>query len=218
MDRPAQFTPPGAADARLGIRQMRQSIGRQHLHEARIASRRTRKGGFTAAVRGPLTREIAMKPIRLFGIWLIVCITAPAIAGTIYKWTGPDGKQHFSDKPPPDTISEYKVLEADPNASAPHSPSDKRRSSFDQMVEKAGHEAKDLERQRRDEAKARASEEKREAEARRKARIEPERQRIQKAIQELENRALGPTFSMGMKKSQIDALRKELKKLEESTE
>lgn len=170
------------------------------------------------AVSRPLTREGAMKPIRLLGVWLIVCISAPAIAGTIYSWTGPDGRQHFSDKPPPDTISDYKVLETVPDASGPQPPSEKRRSSFDQMVEKAGHEAKQMEQQRRKAAEARAAEQKREAEARRKARIEPERQRIQKAIQALENRALSPTFSMGMKNAQIEALRKELKKLEESTD
>ena len=160
-----------------------------------------------------------MKSIGLIGgVCLIVCITVPAMAGTIYSWTDPEGKQHFSDKPPTDAVREYKVLETAPDASSPPAPSTKRRSSFDQMVDQAGREAEHLEQQRRKAADERALEEKRKAEAQRKARIEPERQRIQKAIQELENRALSPTFSLGMKKARIDALRKELKKLEASTE
>jgi hypothetical protein len=148
----------------------------------------------------------------------MLCLAPPAVAGTIYTWTDSNGKQHFSDAPPPETVSDYKVIETAPGSSGQKNSSSERRFRYDQMVEKAKKEALESEEQRRKEEKARAIQEKQEAEARRKARIEPERRRIEQAIRDLENRALSPTFSLGMKKAQIEALRKELKELEASTE
>jgi hypothetical protein len=154
-----------------------------------------------------------MKPIYLFGLFVLLCLAPPAIAETIYTWTDSEGKQHFSDKPPSGAVTDYEVIKTAPNSSNQTNVSPERRSSYDRMVEGAKEEALQSEQQRRKEAEARALQEKREAEQRRKARIEPERQRLEQAIQDLENRALSPTFSMGMKKAQIEALRKELEEL-----
>ncbi|MGD9007045.1 MAG: DUF4124 domain-containing protein [Desulfobacteraceae bacterium] len=154
-----------------------------------------------------------MKPLCLIGLWIIVCLAPPAIAETIYTWIDSGGKQHFSDEPPPDTVTDYKEIQTGPDSSGQTNLSRERRDSYDQMVEKAGKETLQSEQQRRKEARARAIQEKREAEKRRKARIEPERRRLEQAIKDLENRALSPTFSMGMKKAQIELLRKELEAL-----
>jgi predicted nuclease with TOPRIM domain len=148
----------------------------------------------------------------------MLCLVPPVIAETIYTWTDSEGKQYFSDAPPPDTITDYKEIQTVPDSSGQSNLSPERRSSYDQMVEEAEKEALQSERQRRKEAEARAIQEKREAEQRRKARIEPERRRLEQAIEDLENRALSPTFSMGMKKAQIEKLRKELEKLMASPE
>ena len=153
-----------------------------------------------------------MKPIYLFGL-CVLCLVPSVIAGTIYTWTDLEGKQHFSDKPPSDTVTDYKEIKKVPSSSSQTNLSPERRSSYDRMVEDAKDEALRSEQQRRKEAEARALQEKREAEQRHKERIEPERRRLEQAIRDLENRALSPTFSMGMKKAQIDALRKELEKL-----
>lgn len=148
----------------------------------------------------------------------MLCLASPVIAGTIYTWIDSEGKQHFSDALPPDSVTDYKKTQTVPDSSGQTNLSPERRVSYDQMVEKAKKEARQSEQQRRKEAEARAIQEKREAEQRRKARIEPDRRRLEQAIKDLENRALSPTFSMGMKKAQIEQLRKELEKLMASPE
>jgi uncharacterized protein YlxW (UPF0749 family) len=142
----------------------------------------------------------------------------PVIAETIYTWTDSEGKQHFSDEVPPEAVTNYKEIQTAPDSSGRSDASPERRTSYDFMVEKAKREASQSEQQRRKEAEAREKEEKREAELRRKARIEPERRRLEQAIKGVENRALSPTFSMGMKKAQIEKLRKELEELTASPE
>ena len=156
-----------------------------------------------------------MKAIGLISVCLLLCLATPAAAGTIYSWTDADGKQRFSDQPPPDTVKEFKTIQTAPGASGQSNSPAERRSSYDQMVEDARQESRQTEQKRREEAEARALQEKREAEAQRKARTEPERQRIKKEIQELEKRGLSPTFSQGMKQARIEKLREQLKKLDE---
>lgn len=154
-----------------------------------------------------------MKPIYLIGLWVMLCLAPPAIAGTIYTWIDSEGEKHFSDEPPPAAVTDFEKIQTAPNSSGQTNLSPERRADYDQMVEKAKREALQSEQQRRKEAAARAIQEKREAEKQRRARIEPERQRLEQAIKDLQNRALSPTFSMGMKKAQIEKLRKELDKL-----
>ena len=159
-----------------------------------------------------------MKAIRLISICLLLCLAPPAAAGTIFSWVDADGEQRFSDQPPPNTVKEFKTIQTAPNASDPLNSPTERRSSYDQMVENARQESQQTEQKRREEAEARALQEKREAEAQHKARTEPERQRINKKIQELEKRALSPTFSLGMKQAQIAKLRKQLKQLDKPSD
>ena len=159
-----------------------------------------------------------MKPIYFIGLWVMLCLAPPVIAGTIYTWIDSEGKQHFSDHPPPDTVADFNETRTAPDSSGQTNLSPERRGSYDQMVEKARKDALQSEQQRRKEAEARAIQEKREAEKQRMARIEPERRRLEQAIEDLQNRALSPTFSMGMKKAQIKKLREELEKLMASPE
>jgi len=155
-----------------------------------------------------------MKPIQLFSLCVLLCLATPATAGTIYSWTDAEGKQHFSDKQPPETIKNYKVIKTKPNASDKKAQASERRSSYDSMADRARQESDQLDQQRRAEDKAREIQEKQEAEARRKAKNEPELRRLEKAIKDLENRALSRTFSQGMKNAQIEALRKQIKQLD----
>jgi valyl-tRNA synthetase len=156
-----------------------------------------------------------MKAIQLISICLLLCLAPPAAAGTIYSWVDADGRQRFSDQPPPNTVKDYKTIQTAPSTSGTSNSPAQRRSSYDQMVENARQESQQTEQKRREEAEARALQEKREAEAQHKARTEPERQRINNEIKELEKRALSPTFSPGMKQAQIEKLRKQLKQLDE---
>jgi hypothetical protein len=162
--------------------------------------------------------ERTMKPIMLISFQVLLLLAPPAIAETIYTWTDSEGKQYFSDKVPPDALSDYKTIETAPDSAGPSNVTPQRRPSYDFMVEKAKREALQSEKQRRIEAETRERQEKREAELQHKARIEPERRRLEKAIKAIENRALSPTFSMGMKKAQIKTLRQKLEKLENSSD
>jgi hypothetical protein len=157
-----------------------------------------------------------MKPIHLIGICILLCLVPPVIAGTIYTWTDSEGKKHFSDQPPPQTVTEFKKMEAAPGATGQTDDSSARRQSYDRMIEEARKESRRSEELRRRVEKAREIEEKRKAEEKRRAAIEPERQRIEKEIQDIENRALSPTLTKGMKEAQIEKLRKELEALKAS--
>jgi hypothetical protein len=131
----------------------------------------------------------------------------------VYTWTDENGIQRFSNDPPPE-VENYQRLESRPIRPDSPEAEDKRRSSYDQMVQKALQETRQMEQQRRAEEAARAAEEKRLAEERRRAEIQAERNRLLQQIEAIKNRAVSPTYPMGMKQAQIDKIQKQIDALE----
>ena len=86
------------------------------------------------------------------------------------------------------------------------------------MVQRSEQEARQLEQQRRQEARDKAEALRRQSEARRKEETAAARRRLEEQIEAIKKRAVSPTYSQGMKQSQIDRLRKQIEKLENKSE
>ena len=85
------------------------------------------------------------------------------------------------------------------------------------MVKQASDEAQRLERQREADAAARAEEKKRLEEAQRKEKIQAQRSLLEQQIEAINKRALGPTYTQGMKQAQIDKIKKQIEALEDNS-
>jgi len=155
-----------------------------------------------------------MKTILVLSLAITLISVAAVPADTIYSWTDAQGVQRFSNNPPPEGIENFQKLEPQASPSENHRDVDERRSSYDQMVRQATVEAQQLERQRQAEAAAQAAEKKRIAEAQRKEKIKSERNRLNLQIEAINKRALGPTYTPGMKQAQIDIIKKQIDALE----
>ena len=58
-----------------------------------------------------------MRPMRTLLIAILLFALAPAaLAETLYRWVGPDGTVHYSDKPPPDAAQQAQELKRTPGA------------------------------------------------------------------------------------------------------
>lgn len=136
-----------------------------------------------------------------------------AFADTIYSWKGQDGTLRFSSEPPPEGVTEYQATSSQVTDAINPSSENKRRPSYDAMVEKASQEADQSRQERLDREAAQAAEEKRIAEKKRQERIQTERKRLEKQIEAVKQRAVSPTYPNGMKQAQIEALTKKIEKL-----
>jgi hypothetical protein len=154
-----------------------------------------------------------MKAIIVLALAMGLLSASNATSDTIYTWTDAKGIQRFSNTPP-QGVENYKQIES--QAVRPDSPeaSDQRRSSYDQMVQHATEEYRQLDQQRRAKEAARIAKEKRLAEKRRQAKIESERRRLLEQIEAIKNRAVSPTYPQGMKQAQIDKIQKQIDALE----
>jgi molecular chaperone GrpE (heat shock protein) len=142
---------------------------------------------------------------------------APALSDTIYSWTDEQGVLRFSNDPPPENVKQFDRLESQPSSATPSDSDTQRRSSYDQMVRHSKQEARQIEQQRRQEARDKAEAMRRQAEARRKAETAAARRRLEEQIEAIKKRAVSPTYSQGMKQSQIDRLRKQIEQLEKNS-
>ena len=90
-----------------------------------------------------------MKTVILLTVAFGLLSAAGVAADTIYTWTDANGVQRYSDAPP-DGVEDYRRIDAP--ALRPDSPEadDKRRSSYDRMVQQANQEARQLERERKE--------------------------------------------------------------------
>lgn len=138
---------------------------------------------------------------------------AIATSDTIYTWTDENGVQRFSNNPPENIVDYQRIESRDVRPDSPDA-GDKRRSSFDRMVQQAVQDSQRLEQERKAKEAAREAEEKRLAEERRQAEIEAERNRLLKQIEAINSRAVSPTYPMGMKQAQIDKIQKQIDALD----
>jgi cell division septum initiation protein DivIVA len=143
-------------------------------------------------------------------------LAANVSSDTIYTWTDESGVQRFSSDSPPEGVDNYQQIESEAVPPDRTKGGDRRRPSYDRMVQQASQEARQLEQQRKAEAAARAAEEKRIAKERRQAKIQAERSRLLQQIEAIKNRAVSPTYPLGMKQAQIDKIRKQIDALEKN--
>lgn len=147
---------------------------------------------------------------------IIALFLIPSLIGaeTIYTWKDKDGVMKFSNEQPPEDVTDYKTI-VTPDAEADNSAQEgQRRSSFDQMVRQASEAANISNEQRTKRASEKAAEQRRLAEEQQEARRQAERKRLESQIEAIKKRAVSKTYSNGMKQAQIEALRKEIEKLE----
>lgn len=150
-----------------------------------------------------------MKPKHFWFVLFAFLLGVPAIpAELIYTWTDESGVQRFSDQPPEDK-ADFDTIPA-----APPSRENGTRQEYLRMMEQVEQERHRREREARREAEARAQEEKQRAEAERRARIDAERRRLQDQIDELNNRAMSPYFTQGMRDAQIEEIQEKIDALE----
>lgn len=137
---------------------------------------------------------------------VVLLLTAPALAGDIYTWTDEKGVKRFSDRPP-EGVEHFEKIEGSVSSTQSD---DAMRPGLQKLLDevKAQNREDDLRKAR--EAAARKEAQERAAEAEKEARIDAERQRLQKRIDELNGRALSPTFTQGMRDSQIKEIQKQI--------
>ena len=138
-------------------------------------------------------------------------VSIAAAGDKIYQWVDENGVKHYSDVPP-ETGREVTVREG-AGRNRDDYDADDRRKNFDRMVEQLNKEMEISEAQRKRELKAIREKEHLEAEKKRQAELEKKRSKILKEIEMLEKRAMSPTFTEGMRKAQIDKLKKQLQEL-----
>jgi poly(A) polymerase Pap1 len=134
-------------------------------------------------------------------------------AETIHTWIDSEGVRHFSTTAPPENVRYHEILVQEDDGSGSTSQDNMRRQSYDSMVEKAKTEAGRLEQERLQVEAEKRKREKEEAQKRRDAVIEAKRRELQKKIDALNQRALSPTFSKGMRDSQIKAIQEEIEQM-----
>lgn len=149
--------------------------------------------------------------IAFFGLIASIMLGDVALAGTIYTWTDADGVRRYSNAQPPENAENIKIID---EFKTDRDKSDQLRQEYDRMVEEASQEAdrhfeKDAERK----AKARQAAQQRKNE-KHDQQLEQERQKLQKEIESIQNRGLGPTFSAGQKEYLIKQIQEQLNQID----
>jgi hypothetical protein len=143
----------------------------------------------------------------ILALFLILAGTT-AEADTLYKWTDSDGVPRFSNQPPPPEVDSYEVIETGPSPEM-----EQERSSYRIMMDRVQEENRQRELLERQMAQMREKEEKSRAEAEHEQRIQAQRQQLQQKIDEINRRALGPHFTEGMRRAQIEEIQKKIDEL-----
>jgi chromosome segregation ATPase len=145
--------------------------------------------------------------MKILAVALIVllAVAASANGGTIYIWTDENGVKRFSDAPPPKGIENYETA-----VGSTSKPAEGQREGLTKMLEEQEQQSREEDAKKEAAEAAQAAEQKRKAQAEEKARIQPERDRLQKQINDLQNRALSPTFTEGMRQNQIEKIQKQI--------
>lgn len=141
----------------------------------------------------------------------LLFVSSIALAGTIYTWTDADGVKRYSNSQPPEDAENVESVEEIQND---EQQANQQRQEYDTMVKEAGEDA-DRHFEEQAEKETQEAEEKRQAElAERTRQIIEEQARLSQEIADIENRALSPTYTMGMKNNQIEQLKKKIAELE----
>ena len=152
--------------------------------------------------------------------WIILMLLVfpiTSVAETIYSWTDENGVTRFSNGSPPENVKAYKVIETSPADSSGFESDNKRRSSYDQMIDRAVEDGKASEEKRKKEEADKAAEKVRALETQKEANRQAERKQLEAQIEAIKKRAVSPTFPNGMKQAQIDALKKKIEAVEKGS-
>ena len=148
------------------------------------------------------------------GLAALICLLTPlAYGGTIYTWTDENGVKRYSNAQPPEDAEQVRTIEevrTDP------AENDRLRQEYERMVEEASREA---DRYLKEQAEKKALEEeatRNQQAAEQSQRVEAERNRLLKEMEAIQNRGLGPTFTLGMKENLIRQIQEQIEQLEAS--
>jgi hypothetical protein len=135
----------------------------------------------------------------------------PGLAGTIYTWTDADGVRRYSNAKPPEGARDVRAID---EVKSNRQKSGQIRPSYNRMVEEANRDADRQFREQADKKAHNAEAAIQQKQAKKDAQIEKERTRLQKKIEEIQRRGLGPTFSAGQKKNMIREIQEQIDQLE----
>ena len=156
----------------------------------------------------------------ILALAMVALLCAPAIpyADTIYSWKDKDGVMRYSSEPPPEGVTDYQTTTSEITGGSDRAPTNRRRSSYDTMVQEATEEADQSQKERQERETAQAAEKKRIAEEKNRAQIEAQRKELEQQIEAIKNRAVSPTMPHGMKQAQIEELEKKIAELEKGAD
>jgi len=147
--------------------------------------------------------------IALVACILLVGNTVPA--GTIYTWTDADGVKHYSNEQPPEDSENVQTIE---EVQSDQAGADQNRQEYDRMVEKASENAdRHFDEQAREEA-LQEEERQQQQQEEKDRRIAEQRARLEKEIEAVRSRGLGPNFTKGMQDNLIRQLQEKIDQLE----
>lgn len=136
-----------------------------------------------------------------------------ALAGTIYTWTDADGVRRYSNSQPPEDADNVQTIE---EIQYEQRDDDQGRREFDRMAEESGEAAdRHFEEQARKKERAAEAERQRQVEEKSLEDAE-ERANLQKQIEDIQARGLGPNFSAGQKDNLIRQVQEQIDQLENS--
>ena len=134
-----------------------------------------------------------------------------ASADSIYTWTDSDGVKRYSNSQPPENTPDVQTIEEIPYDQGNE---DRNRQAFDRMVDEASQRAdQQFEQQEREKAQDAAAEQERQQQARAEQ-VATQRAELQKEIDAIQARGLGPTFTQGMKDNLINQIQDQIDQLE----
>jgi Domain of unknown function (DUF4124) len=153
-----------------------------------------------------------MRRITLLGLIGLSFLLVPMVVNaTIYTWTDANGVKRYSNSAPPEdarNVQKIDEIHSDQNAD------ERNREAYDRMVEDASRGA-DQQFEQQAEKKALEAGARQEQEKTEKAqRVERERDRLQKQIDAIEGRGLGPNFTAGMKANLVKQVQDRIDRLE----
>ena len=148
---------------------------------------------------------------------ITVCLLifgSPALAGTIYTWTDANGVKRYSNQQPPEDADNVQTMD---EVEYDSTGADSNRQEFDRMVEKASEEAdRQIEAQDRKKEQQAKQQNRLQQEAHARQ-VAEEKARLMNEIEALRNRALGPTFTQGMRDNLIQQIREKIDRLDEGS-
>jgi hypothetical protein len=155
-----------------------------------------------------------MHPRILFHLTVLFFLFSGTVpAGTIFTWTDADGVKRYSNSQPPEDTENVQTIE---EIQYEQLGDDQRRQEFDRMAEESGEDA-DRHFEEQAQKREQAAEAERQQQLEEKSRqVAEEQAKLQKQIEDIQARGLGPNFSAGQRDNLIRQVQEEIDRLENS--